>query len=452
MDVIDRQVSDDIPLVKGAPIVGSALDMAKDPARFLVDCYRKYGAVFRVKIFNRTYGVIAGVEAANFLNTREGRESLRSKEFWQGLVDEYGATRTLTGEDGESHTALRAILRKGFSREAIAGRYHELVQITDRSIARDWKAGTSVPVVTAFQYMIVEQLGDLLTGRAPLEYVKDIRTTILYILNALVTRQRPKFTLLDPRYKKAKARVTELGESMIAEFKQKYERGEAPDNLMGDIIRAHYEKPEMMPAEDLVLTMTGPYVAGLDTVANTISAMLYCVLKDKEVLRRVQAEADELFSRPELNEAEVLKLPAINGAIQEAMRLYPIAVAQMRTANRDFDFQGYRIKKDEMLFIGTSVPHFMDEYFPNADKFDIDRYERPRAEHLRPGVYSPYGRGPHACLGKGLAEVQMALTMARVFHRLDMELDPPDYVLKTKTAPTPGPSMKFAIKVKGYRN
>ena len=452
MDVQERIVSDDIPLVKGQPIVGNALEMAKDPARFFVKCYRAYGPVFRIKLFSRSYAVIAGTEAANFLNTREGRESLRSKEFWQGLVEEYGATRTLTGEDGEMHAQLRMIMRRGFSREAIAGRYGELVTITDRSIARDWKVGSSVPVVTAFQYMVVEQLGDLLTGQAPLEYVTDIRTTIIYILNCLVTRQRPKFFLLNPKYKRAKARVEELGQSMIADFKARHERGDAPDNLIGDIMRAHFETPELMPANDLVLTLTGPDVAGLDTVANTISAMLYCVLKDKEVLRRVTAEADALFAKPELVESDVLKLPAINGAIQEAMRLYPIAVAQMRTANRDFDFQGYRIKANEMLFIGTSVPHFMEEYFPNPEKFDIDRYERPRAEHLRPGAYSPFGRGPHACLGKGLAEVQMALTMARLFHRLDMELDPPDYVLKTKTAPTPGPSMKFAIKVKGLRN
>jgi len=451
MDVQERQVSDNIPLVKGQPIVGNALDMAKDPARFFVDCYRKYGPVFRIKLFSRSYAVIAGIEAANFMSTREGRESLRSKEFWAGLVEEYGATRTLTGEDGETHNQLRMIMRKGFSRESLSGRYDELVRITDRSIARDWKIGSAVPVVTAFQYMVVEQLGDLLTGRAPLEYVKDIRTTILYILNALVTKQRPKFTLLDPRYKKAKARVTELGESMIADFKARHERGEAPDNLVGDIMRAHYENPSLMPAEDLILTLTGPYVAGLDTVANTIGAMLYCVLKHPDVLKRVQAEADALFAKPELTDGDVLKLPAINGAIQEAMRLYPIAVAQMRTATRDFDFQGYRIRENDMLFIGTSVPHFMDEYFPNAEKFDIDRYERPRAEHLRPGAYSPFGRGPHTCLGKSLAEVQMALTMARLFHRLDMELDPPDYVLKTKTAPTPGPSMKFQIKVKGER-
>jgi cytochrome P450 len=179
---------------------------------------------------------------------------------------------------------------------------------------------------------------------------------------------------------------------------------------------------------------------------------VYRVLKHKEVLKRVQAEADALFARGKLEEIDFLKLPVINGAVQEAMRLHPIAVAQMRTANRDFDFQGFRIKKDEMLFIGTSVPHFMAEYFPDPEKFDVDRYEKPRAEHMRPGVYSPWGRGPHTCLGKSLAEVQMAVSMARLFHKVDMELDPPDYVLKTKTAPTPGPSMKFQIKVKGMRH
>jgi cytochrome P450 len=452
MDVIERHVSDDLPVVKGSPIVGNALEMAKDPAAFFVNAYRKYGPVFRIKLFNRPYSVIAGVEAANFMTTREGRESLRSKEFWQGLVDEYGASRTLTGEDGEIHTKLRNIMKRGYSRESIIGRYGELVTITDRSIARDWKVGTTVPVVTAMQYMVVEQLGDILTGSAPLEYVTDIRTNILYILNTLVTRQRPKIMLQDPRYKRAKRRVNELGENMIADFKARAERGELPDNLIGDIMRAHYETPDLMPAQDLVLTLTGPYVAGLDTVANTTASFIYRVLKHKDVLKRVQEEADALFARGNLDEADFVKLPVINGAVQETMRLHPIAVAQMRTANKDFDFQGYRIRKDEMLFIGTSVPHFMDEYFPNAAEFDVDRYEKPRAEHMRPGVYSPYGRGPHTCLGKSLAEVQMALSMARLFHRLDMELDPPDYVLKTKTAPTPGPSMKFKIKVKGFRH
>ena len=446
----------DTPRVPGLPLIGSVFDMAKDPAKFFVDSYRKYGPVFEVNIFGNRYKVIAGVEAANFMGTREGRDCLRSKEFWEGLVKEYGATRTLTGEDGDSHKELRDIMRHGYSRESIKGRYNELVDITDGSIARDWPVGRQVPVVEAMQYMVVDQLGTILTGAAPREYVKDIRTTILFILNVLVTRQRPKILLQRPKYKKAKARVFELGHQMIAGYHERAKQGPKADedkNLIDAVMETHLQRPEIMPASDLIVTLTGPYVAGLDTVANTTSAIVYTVLKHPQVLARVQQEVDALFANGTIEEDDLLKrIPALQGAIMETMRLYPIAVAQMRTATRDFVFHGHQIRAGEMLYIGTSVPHFMDEYFPDAAKFDIDRYQKPRAEHLQAGAYSPYGRGPHTCLGKSLAEVQIALSMARLFYKLDLALQPADYVLKTKTAPTPGPAMDFKVLVRGLRH
>ncbi|HEY0973146.1 MAG TPA: cytochrome P450 [Solimonas sp.] len=442
------------PTIPGLPLVGSLFGMAKDPAKFFVDCYRKYGPVCRLSVLGQRYVLISGVEAATFLGTRDGKDSLRSKEFWEGLVAEYGATRILTGSDGEGHKQLRDIMRNGYSKESIKGRYNEIVEITDRAFQRDWPVGSEVPVLQAMQYLVVDQLGTILTGAAPLEYVRDIRVTILHILNVLVTRQRPKILLKRPVYKKAKARVFELGYKMIEQAKARYGKIPAEErNLIDDIYAAHVETPDVMPASDLIVSLTGPYVAGLDTVANTISAVVYNVLKHPEVKARVHAEVDALFAKGPINEETFMKeLPAINGAIMETMRLYPIAVAQMRTATRDFVFEGHQIREGEMIYIGTSVPHFMGEYWPEPEKFDIDRYSKARAEHMQPGVYSPYGRGPHTCLGKSLAEVQMAISMARIFHKLDMELESPDYVLKTKTAPTPGPSDSFKIRVKGLRN
>ena len=84
----ESAVLKDPPQVRGIPLIGNTLAMAKDPARFFVDCYRRYGPVFRVRIMNHMYTVLAGAEAANFMGTRAGRDSLRSKEFWQGLVGE----------------------------------------------------------------------------------------------------------------------------------------------------------------------------------------------------------------------------------------------------------------------------------------------------------------------------------------------------------------------------
>ncbi|MDP3859057.1 MAG: cytochrome P450 [Stagnimonas sp.] len=442
------------PKVPGLPLLGSLFGMAKDPAGFFLHCYRTYGPVCRLSILGQKYVLISGVEAANFMGTREGKECLRSKEFWQGLAKEYGANRMLTGEDGEAHKQLRDVMRNGYSKESIKGRYNELISITDGALKRDWPIGKEVPVVEAMQYLVVDQLGTILTGAAPLEYVKDIRTMILYILNVLVTRQRPKILLQRPQYKKAKAKVYELGAKMVVDAKARYGKIKPEDrNLIDDIFAAHMETPEIMPQGDLLVALTGPYVAGLDTVANTTSAILYTVLKYPEVKARVLAEVDALFDAGEVDEDGLMKkLPSLQGAIMETMRLYPIAVAQMRTANKDFVFDGHQIKEGEMIYIGTSVTHFMDEFYPDAKKFDIDRYAKPRAEHLKPGAYSPYGRGPHTCLGKSLAEVQIALSMARLFYKLDMELETPNYELKTKTAPTPGPAMDFKVRIKGVRH
>ncbi|MGH8444878.1 MAG: cytochrome P450 [Solimonas sp.] len=442
------------PTLRGLPLIGSLIPMARDPAKFFLDCYRKFGPVVRMKVLGEPYVLIAGVEAATFMGTREGKDCLRSKEFWQGLVGEYGATQVLPGTDGEAHKQLRDVMRHGYSKESIKGRYNELVAITDGSLKRDWPLGKDVPVVEAMQYMVVDQLGTILTGAAPLEYVKDIRITILHILNVLVTRQRPKILLKRPKYKKAKARVYELGYKMIEAAKARV--GKIKDeerNLIDDVMQAHIDTPDVMPASDLIVTLTGPYVAGLDTVANTTAAIVYTVLKHPDVLKRVHEEVDALFANGSIEEEDLLKrVPSLQGAIMETMRLYPIAVAQMRTATKDFVFAGHQIREGEMLYVGTSVPHFMGEYWPEPEKFDIDRYAKPRAEHMQPGVYSPYGRGPHTCLGKSLAEVQIALSMARLFYKLDLALESPDFVMKTKTAPTPGPSTDFKVRVKGYRH
>ena len=153
-----------------------------------------------------------------------------------------------------------------------------------------------------------------------------------------------------------------------------------------------------------------------------------------------------------MTEADIGELRVIAGSIREAMRLWPIAVAQMRSTVREVEFGGHVIPKGELIYIATSVPHFMEEYFPNVEAFDPDRYFEPRREHMKPGVYSPFGRGPHTCLGQNLAEVLMGSIIARLFHRLNLALPSPDYVMKTKSSPTPGPAMSFGIKVIGERN
>src|SRR3546814_7768787 len=64
---------------------------------------------------------------------------------------------------------------------------------------------------------------------------RSIRTTILYILNVLVTRQRPKFLMKMPKYKRAKARMFKLGHKMIRQ------RSEEHTSELQSLMRISYD-------------------------------------------------------------------------------------------------------------------------------------------------------------------------------------------------------------------
>ncbi|WP_299944566.1 cytochrome P450 [uncultured Microbulbifer sp.] len=451
---IDRSHSEP-PLVKGLPILGNTFQMAKDggPGPFFYKCYREHGPIFRVKVLNQTYKVLAGPEAVEFMGSRDGKEKLRSKEFWQQMKDAYQAKYQLTAESGEIHAKLRAVMREGYSRKILVGKFDQFLQATDDMLMLDWKSGQSVPVVSGMQRLVTGQLGLFLTGRVPLNYVEDIRITIKTILNVLVTRQRPRILLYAPSYRRAFKRVRELGESMIEDYyANKGKKKEEDKNLIDDIMEEHERNSDLIPESDLILTLTGPYVAGLDTVANTTANLIYLVLKHPDVYKKIQQEVDTVFGKSKLDTACLKEMPTLSGAIMESLRMYPVTAAAMRSANTDFNFNGYEIKEGELLYMGITVPHLMQEFYPNPEKFDVERYDKGRGEHLKTNAFSPYGRGPHTCLGRSLADIQMLLSMARLFYRLDLELDPFDYELKINVAPTPGPERRFKVKVKRHRN
>lgn len=437
------------PVVKGLPLVGNLLDMANDPNQFFLRCYRTYGPIFRIRLLNRTVTVLAGPEANRFM-VREGATYLRSREFWQGMVDQFGAKKGLINTDGEIHAALRKVMKRGFSRSAIQSRLADVLDTTDAVLARDWPVGATVPVVTAMQRLAADQLGIMATGRAPGDYVDDLRTFIRTILNVLVVRQRPRLFLYLPSFRRAQRRVFELGQQMI----DAYDPSQAdPDNptLIDDVMAAHAKDPSLYVDGELMMAVLGPYFAGLDTVANTTSAMLYAILKQPELQAKLSAEIDAAFAAGPITPTTLQHMTVLHHTVMETLRMYPIAVAAMRNATQDFEFAGCQVLADEPLYMGITVSHYLDEFYPDPYRFDIERYAKPRLEHRQPGAFAPFSLGDHTCLGAGMAEVQIMLTMARLFHQRQLALTPPDYILKQKVAPTPGPEQGFKVRVIGQR-
>ncbi|GAA5527829.1 cytochrome P450 [Herpetosiphon gulosus] len=437
------------PVADGSFLVGSLQAMLSDPIDFFVKQYQKFGPIFRVKALNNKFTILAGPEACLFL-AREGTKHFSSWETWHSMDAEMGASKSLISVDGEQHSRLRALQKRGYSRQTIETQFPEVLKVV-HGFLDQWQVGTSKSTVTQLQRLITDELGMLIAGQGPGDYIDDVRTFVRIALMTHITRQRPGILRMLPEYRRARDRSLELSKQVLKAHRNGARDTNRPPSLIDDIIAATND-PSLMPEGDLVMTALGPYIAGLDTVANTMAFLLYVLTTKPELYEQVEAEADALFANGVPDPADLRKMEVLHRVVLENFRMYPIAPAVPRTVKAPFEFGGYRVDAGIRTLVATTVGHFLPELHPEPEKFDIDRYLAPRNEHRIPGAFAPFSTGSHTCLGAGLAEVQIMLTTAALLHYAKFEADPIDYKLKKVFAPTPAPDSSFKLRLVARRN
>ena len=435
----------EIPQVRGWPLVGNAFAMGRDIGAFLLEQYLKSGPVFGVRAFNRHFIALVGVEANTFM-IKEGKKHLRSHEFWRHFNEELGSRHVITSVDGPDHMRLRKAEVASYSRKRIEDHLEEVVHITRHHIDPWTAADKPLSARRTFMSIICEQSGILLTGMSPSGYVDDLDVFLDTMLKVKLTRQYPALWMRLPKVRRARERVEELSARALALHDPAKRAGQEPD-FIDDLLELHRADPQLMPETDLMIASLGPFLVGLDTAANACAFMLYALLKHPYLLARMTTEADAMFSQGMPTPEALKQLDASRRILMETLRVYPIVPALTRTVSNSFEFEGYTIPAGTQVLIGTTVPHKLPAFFPQPHRFDIDRYTAKRAEHRQQGAYAPFGLGAHSCLGGRFAEVQIMLTLATILHEFELALEPADHELKIKQVPHPRPSNSFKFRI-----
>ena len=432
----------EIPQAPGLPFLGNTIDMMRDLRAFLDKQYRNLGPIFRIRAFNRRFVVLAGPKANIF--AKRGGKYFRSLESWADYNSAVGAGRIVSSMDGPEHIRLRKELADIYSHRLIEERMADAVRIIQQNIV-GWAQDKPLPGLYVWQRIVVEQLGVLTASMSLREHFGDITTFMENMTKTYLLRQQPRLLLHRPHVQRALKRVDELAQRILADHDPENRRNK-PRDAVDHLLEMHRRDPQFLPETDLQEQVLGPFMAGLDTAANICAFMFYELLKQPYLRKQVVAEADALFDRGTPTVSDLRQFDVIHRTAMETMRLYPLAPTLVpRTVANSFEFEGYKVSAGETLLIGFTIPHLMPEYFPNPERFDIDRYTAERAEHRQPGVYVPFGVGAHRCLGGSLAEVLIALNIATIFREAEMVLHPPDCELKTKQVITLSPDFKFRL-------
>jgi len=435
------------PKAPGLPILGSALKMRVDPLSYFLQLYKQYGPVFEVKILNQSYYVMAGIEANKFLAT-EGDEHLGSDVLFGPFAQELGSEALLTALDGPSHKHQRKIQRRGYSKEVIVNDIQMVIDVTDNFTAK-WSPGAVLPVFPTMQRIVTEQLGMLIIGRSCGDYFDDLWTLLNYNMKVNVMKTHSKRLLKNPRYVKAKTRGFELARTVL-DWQRANPPVGRPANLVDDLIAAVNENGEPYSDSMIMSTIMGAYFAGMDTVASTASFMLYAILKTPNLLPRLQAEIDATFAEGPITGDSLRKMKLLHHTAMETLRVYPVAAFTPRTVSKPFMFQGYPFEVGQQVFVANGLTHYLPEYFPKPEVFDVDRYERPDYVKV-PQATAPFTLGAHTCLGAGMAEIQLMVLIAALLHKVNFELTPANFGVTIYANPIPNPGRKFSVRVTGKR-
>ena len=432
-----------IPRISGLAFIANAMGIKGNLNAFLLEKYRTLGPVFRVQALNRRFIVLAGPEANQFVARHNSL--FRTRENWLSFHADVGATRTVNSMDGPEHIRMRREQAKAYSRQLIADRLDEALYIVQQDIS-SWPQDKPIPVQYTFQRIITKQLAMMATSTDVKDYVDDIILFFPAMLDRHFVSRLPKVMMNMPNFRRARRRVEELGQKIIADHQPEKRLGQ-PTDYIDELLALHRADPYFMPETDLWISVLGPFFAGLDTVTSITSFMLYELLKHPDLLERVTAEADALFAGGIPTVKDLRELDVIHRVAMETMRRHSLTPMIQRTVSNSFEFEGYEIPSGARIFLALSLTHNLPEYFPDPQRFDIDRYTRERAEHRQRGAYVPFGLGAHICLGSSLAEVLIALNIATVLRETRPALHPPNYKLKIKWLPVAQPKKSFKFKM-----
>ncbi|MEP5566614.1 MAG: cytochrome P450, partial [Halioglobus sp.] len=149
------------------------------------------------------------------------------------------------------------------------------------------------------------------------------------------------------------------------------------------------------------LLANNPATADLDGV-ELLGNLMLLIVGGNDTTRNSMS-AGVLFMHENPSELQKIKdnEPLVSSAVSEIIRYQTPLSYMRRTANEDVEIGGKQIKKGEKIAMWYASGNRDESFFPDADKFIIDRPNVRR--------HMAFGFGVHRCMGNRVAEAQLRI-------------------------------------------
>jgi CRP-like cAMP-binding protein/cytochrome P450 len=411
---------------------GSSLAFLRDPVLALPDAARRHGDVFAMRAFGRSFVVVAGATAVQFLQGPDAAK-LERRSFYSPFARALGVDEFILGADGEAHRRLRAASRMVYAREILAP---HLPRVASAVIARTSVCPDRFALAGEVTRWCLAGYGPAL-GRIDLgAWERDAQTFSRVALALGVTLLPAPFARLPP-YERARDRLRGLAAALIADER----RAPSAEPTIAQALCRALDDDELAVGYTLFSVL-----AVAQYVSRTVAWMLAHVAADPAL---GAALADELWShfRPDTLDAPMLRrLEGLRALYRECLRRYPVQAALPYVAREGFHLRGHRVEAGTLVLFAGATGHFDEAVHACPHRMDAERFRR--ATQAGPAGFVPFGYGDRACTAAGQTELLALTVAASALSTLELRASSvPSAVLD----PLPGPNPLRRVTVAARR-
>uniref|UniRef100_A0ACD5UJM5 Uncharacterized protein n=1 Tax=Avena sativa TaxID=4498 RepID=A0ACD5UJM5_AVESA len=182
-----------------------------------------------------------------------------------------------------------------------------------------------------------------------------------------------------------------------------------------------------MTTDEIIEESKNFFFAGKETLSSLLTWATVALAMHPEWQDRARREVLDVVGPHHLPTKDHLpKLKTVGMIVNETLRLYPPAVAMLRTAKRDVELGGCVVPAGTELLIPILAVHHDEEHWGvDAKQFNPARFgddDRPLRRHQM--AFVPFGAGERVCIGQNLALMEAKVALAVVLQRFAFRLSP----------------------------
>ncbi|KAK7389249.1 hypothetical protein VNO78_24087 [Psophocarpus tetragonolobus] len=161
---------------------------------------------------------------------------------------------------------------------------------------------------------------------------------------------------------------------------------------------------------------------GTDTSSNTIEFAMAEIMKNPEVMKRVQEELEAVVGKDGIVEdSHIHKLSYLQAVMKETLRLHPVLPLLVPHCPSETTIVGgYTIPKGSRVFVNVWAIHRDPSIWENPLEFDPARFLGSKWDFSGNDFsYFPFGSGRRICAGIAMAERTVLYFLATLLHSFD---------------------------------